>query len=662
MKEICSMHCSRHRFREIALLSLLFAATAASAFAQISRPFVDRDLAQPEPQVTRSEYQFQHFLLNRIPPLPSPASSGQWTSQEAQLRKHILDDVIFHGWPAAWVSSAPKFEETGVIETDHGYRIHKLRYEIVPGFTSTALLYEPLKITGKVPAILNLLGHEPDAISVEYEQKRCINFAKRGIIALDMGWVGFGELAQPENAHDYASLLNLAGADAAGFFYLSMRRGLDYLAGLQNVDADRLGVTGLSGGGWQTVVLSALDPRVAVSVEVAGIGSRESNMTHPSDTDEIEEDAPDLMQAADYPELIAMRAPRPSLLIHNATDSCCFRAPMVEPYIYTAVRPFFQLFGATSDFAWHTNHDPGTHNYQLDNRQQAYHFFTEQFELPVADEEIYSDDEIRTPQALAVGLPQDNLTLVSLGRELASQIHREPIPANPASDKTWAEAQRKKLASVVRYEPVTVQNALRETNGKAFDFKTLTYRFDFSNGLSASGLWFREEAAPENAPATIVLDDRGRADAGAIVARHVDRGEQVLALDLLFQSPDLTHSTAWALLADSSGARPLGLEAAQLIAAAKWLHAATGRPVEVQTSGMRSQVVAQIAAALAPSEFSTVVSRNAIRSLGYLFDAPVPFRSAPELFCLDLYRYFDIDVLTALASPDTVSVLNVISK
>ncbi len=132
------------------------------------------------------------------------------------MRKHILDDIAYHGWPREWIDAAPKFEEVGIIETSHGYRIHKLRFEVVPGFHSTALLYEPTKITGRVPAILNLLGHEPDGIGVEYEQKRCINFAKRGIVALDVEFIGFGELTNPENAHDFASQLNLVGSNALG--------------------------------------------------------------------------------------------------------------------------------------------------------------------------------------------------------------------------------------------------------------------------------------------------------------------------------------------------------------------------------------------------------------------------------------------------------------
>jgi dienelactone hydrolase len=640
------------------LFPCLLALSAVSGYAQVSKPYAEEVLKEPSRDVTSREYQLQEFLLKRIPPLPTPTTPASWSAEEERVRKHILNDVAYHGWPREWVDAAPKFEETGVVETSHGYRIRKLRFEVVPGFHSTALLYEPAKTAGRVPAILNLLGHEPDGIGVEYEQKRCINFAKRGIIALDVEFIGFGELANPENAHDFASGLNLVGSNALGIFYLSMRRGLDYLSGLPEVDATRIGVTGLSGGGWQTVILSSLDPRVAVAVEVAGIGSRESNLTHPVDTDEIEEDAPDLMQGQDYPELIALRAPRPTLEIHNGTDSCCFRAPLVKPYLYDNVKQFFQLYGAADELAWSENLDPGNHNYQLDNRQQAYRFFSTHFKLPMLDKEIYSDDEIRTPQELAIGVPADNLTFVTLARELAKQIQQEPVPQDSMARQAWAKAKREKLESVVRYAPVSMVHALRVDNGRAFHFRTLSYRFDFSNELSANGILFREEAAPENAPATIVLDDKGYKAAADRVAQHVDRGEQVLALDLFFNGDKLPDQGSWELLTDSSGARPLGLEAAQLVAIASWLRSTTGKPVQVETDGIRNQVIALTAAAIAPEDFSTVVNRNGMKSLSYLLDTPVPFRSAPELFCLDLYRFFDIETLAALAAPGKVVALN----
>ena len=120
-----------------------------------------------------------------------------------------------NGWTAG-----PKFEEVGVIETGSGYRIRKLRYEIVPGFDSAALLYEPEHMSGKIPAILNVNGHVgPPGKAVEYKQKRCINYAKHGILALNLEWFSFGELDKKGNEHWFGAHLDLVGANELGIFY-----------------------------------------------------------------------------------------------------------------------------------------------------------------------------------------------------------------------------------------------------------------------------------------------------------------------------------------------------------------------------------------------------------------------------------------------------------
>jgi cephalosporin-C deacetylase-like acetyl esterase len=149
--------------------------------------------------------------------------------------------------------------------------LRKLRYEIVPGFYTTALLYEPQPLRGRVPAVLDVMGHFTElGNKVEFEQKFCINQALKGMIAVNPEWIGMGEMNVPGNSHWLLSQLDLVGMNGVGLFYLAMRRALDYLAQDLNVDRRRIAVTGLSGGGWQTIVLSSLDPRVLVAIPVAG--------------------------------------------------------------------------------------------------------------------------------------------------------------------------------------------------------------------------------------------------------------------------------------------------------------------------------------------------------------------------------------------------------
>ncbi|WP_263357044.1 alpha/beta hydrolase family protein [Acidicapsa ligni] len=632
---------------------------AGIGYGQTTAESLKSLLAQPVQTTDVTAFQLQQYLSHRITPLPAPTNANDWTARQQQLRKHILDDIAFHGWPADWVHSAPIFQQEGSTETRDGYRVSRFRYEIVPGFYAPAVLYVPEKIEGHVPAILNVIGHEPMGNAAEYEQKRSINFAKRGIIALSLGWVGFGEMRIKEDDHDDAAALDLVGSNALGFFYLGMRRGLDYLASLPQVDPTRLGMTGLSGGGWQTIVLSATDPRIAVSAEVAGFGSFAFNIAHARDADEIEENATDLNQGSDYTFLTAMRAPRPTLLIHNAEDDCCFRAALVKPDNYDRIKPYFNLYGKADALAWYESSDPGTHNYQLVNRLHAYSFFAEQFHLPAITEEIPSSTEIRTPEELTSGIPANNLTITGLARKLAANITRPAIPSTGSDRASWSITQRQKLKDVIRFSPVAVENAWRITATKHMAMRTISYRFDLSNGLSATGIWLKANDAGDNSPATIILNDSGYEASSEAVSRHVNHGEQVLSLDLIFNGftrPQTPDSTDWETLVSSAGDRPLGLEVSQLLGIAHWLRDnGAHNQIQIETDGIRSSVIAEVAAALEPNAFDVITTHHGMKSLRYLLDTPVAFRNAPDLFCLDLYKYFDVDSITTIAAPTKVT-------
>ena len=173
------------------------------------------------------------------------------------------------------MNSPPKFEDLGEIPAsapDAGFRRRKFRYEIVPGLYSTAVLYEPRNLKGKVPAVLDVMGHfRPSGKATEFEQTFCINQALRGMVALNLEWLDMGESNLDGNEHWFAAHLDLVGANGVGLFYLAMRRGIDFLSSDSDVDRNRIGVTGLSGGGWQTILLSALDERVSVSIPGGGL-------------------------------------------------------------------------------------------------------------------------------------------------------------------------------------------------------------------------------------------------------------------------------------------------------------------------------------------------------------------------------------------------------
>src|SRR5690606_35390719 len=126
-----------------------------------------------------------------------------------------------------------------------------------PGFWIPAILYEPSGVAGNIPAILNVNGHSAHGKAHVDEQTRCINLALRGMLALHPEWLSFGELNDPGNAHGNLAYLDLVGTRGLSVFYLAIKRGIDVLATHPRTDPDRIAMTGLSGGGWQTTVLSA---------------------------------------------------------------------------------------------------------------------------------------------------------------------------------------------------------------------------------------------------------------------------------------------------------------------------------------------------------------------------------------------------------------------
>ncbi|MGE5327427.1 MAG: hypothetical protein ACM3NO_10340, partial [Deltaproteobacteria bacterium] len=158
-------------------------ARAQNAASEIG-PILKAKLQSPE-VVT---YQLQRFLLSRAPRLSAPANAEEWSAESEKIRARLLE-LIYHGWPKDWVDAPPKFREVGTVPTGKGYRLRKFQYEIVPGFFSTALLYEPKHVSGKAPAILNLMGHYANGKSQDYQQRLCVNEALRGITALSLEWL-----------------------------------------------------------------------------------------------------------------------------------------------------------------------------------------------------------------------------------------------------------------------------------------------------------------------------------------------------------------------------------------------------------------------------------------------------------------------------------------
>src|SRR5579864_9438006 len=124
-------------------LTLWGVLAANIALSQTDANSLGRLLDAPLQTSDVASYQVRDYLLHKVPNLPNPSTAEQWTVEANEIRAKFLKNVVFHGWPEEWVNAPLKVEDLGLIPSGPGYRMRKLRYEIVPGFYSVGILYEP---------------------------------------------------------------------------------------------------------------------------------------------------------------------------------------------------------------------------------------------------------------------------------------------------------------------------------------------------------------------------------------------------------------------------------------------------------------------------------------------------------------------------------------
>ncbi|MEP7257731.1 MAG: acetylxylan esterase, partial [Flavitalea sp.] len=222
---------------------------------------------------------------------------------------------------------------TGIIKRK-GYRIEKLVYEAFPGYYVTGCLYIPDKLRGKAPAILNVMGHDQEGYKVELYQIIITNLVSKGMIVLAIDPPGQGEHVQYFDSsinfssigytvieHCYFGNQNfLAGTSPARYFTWEGIRAIDYLLSRKDVDAERIGVTGFSGGGTVTSYISAIDERVKVSVPCSWSTASKRELETKGAQDAETVFIGGMAKGISFEDLLEVRAPKPTLMNFVSRD------------------------------------------------------------------------------------------------------------------------------------------------------------------------------------------------------------------------------------------------------------------------------------------------------------------------------------------------------
>ena len=289
---------------------------------------------------------------------------GEWKSREAKIRRQILAGAGLDPLPRR----TPLNPVLGKEAEFKGYSACSAAFEAAPGFFVHGTLYRPLGRKGPFPAVLCPHGHYrgPEGGRQRADQQhRCATLARMGAVVFSYDMIGFGDSQSLGWDHRHKQALTLQT--------WSSIRAIDFVQSLPGVDGKRIGVTGCSGGGTQTFLLTAIDPRVTVSVPVVMVSAHFFGGCHCESGMPVHK-TPELETS--NVEFAALAAPRPLMLISVGGD-WTKNTPEVE---YPYIRGIYSYFGKEANVE-NAHFATEGHGYQLSKRQAMYPFMVKHLGL-----------------------------------------------------------------------------------------------------------------------------------------------------------------------------------------------------------------------------------------------------------------------------------------
>jgi dienelactone hydrolase len=296
------------------------------------------------------------------------SNHDSWDAYAQRVRQRIQEGAGLSPWPRRTPLNAIITDR----RTYDGYSVENVGLETVHGFFATGNLYRPLNPKAPIAVMLSTHGHSKtlDARFSSGMQARCGTLARMGAVVLSIDMFGYGD-SIPQvgtNAHNRPFSMTIQTWDNL--------RAIDFLLSLPDADKTRVGISGESGGGTQTFIATALDPRITLSVPVVMVSSYFFGGCQCESGLPIHRSADHFVNNA---MIAALAAPRPMLVVSDGAD-WTKNVPQVE---FPFLQKIYAYYDAQDDVA--NVHLPNEkHDYGPSKRNAMYHFVAQRFGLNLA--------------------------------------------------------------------------------------------------------------------------------------------------------------------------------------------------------------------------------------------------------------------------------------
>ncbi len=422
---------------------------------------------------------------------------------------------------------------TSTVESD-GITVENILYESLPGYYVSASLFRKKELAGrKLPVIVFCSGHSPNGYRSGAYQTIMLNYAKKGFAVFAFDPVGQGERVQyrkadgkaakgPTHDHSYSgSTAFLLGESPAKYFIWDGIRAIDYLETRPDIDTGRIGIAGRSGGGTQSSYIAAIDDRVTAAAPECYITTYEMLLksSGPQDAEQVFLNG--IANGIDIPDLLHMRAPKPTLVVTTTNDM--FSIQGVQD-LKEELSRLYRMNGKEGDFL--VVEDNAGHASTKLNREACYRFFSKYLNNPcnTSDEEIkpFPDEQLyASKEGDVFGIP-------------GSKRLGEVIAASAGKSRDKAAISGEKLAGLLNYKPLEAKSSsIYSGTVLAQGYSVDKYLVKAPGGYYLPTLVFRNgPAAGNKGKVVLYLDDKGKSSDTTMILGLLKKYGQVVCADL----------------------------------------------------------------------------------------------------------------------------------